>query len=147
MPIFGAESKAKLATVHPSLQLVFNDVIKKWDCKVLYGRRTTAEQVMLYAQGRTRPGAIVTDKDGIHNLSNHQRTVKIKGVEYGLAVDVAPYPIQWNDTERFYAFSGFVIGVAYKLGVDIRWGGDWDSDRDLHDQKLYDLPHFEVVLP
>lgn len=146
MPVFGLESRTKLATVHPDLQTLFNEVIKYWDCKVTDGRRTTAEQVALYAKGRTQPGPIVTDKDGIHSLSNHQLTALVKGKNYGLAVDVAPYPIQWNDTERFYAFAGFVLGVAKMKGINIRWGGDWDSDRDLHDQKLYDLPHFEIVL-
>ena len=45
---------------------------------------------------------------------------------------------------RFYNFAGTVQGVAKMLNIKIRWGGDWDSDNDLKDQTLYDLPHFEL---
>ena len=30
------------------------------------------------------------------------------------------------------------------MGVDIRWGGDWNGDFNLKNQNFYDLPHFEV---
>ena len=42
------------------------------------------------------------------------------------------------------AFGSFVRGVAYKMGVEIRWGGDWDGDFDLKDQTFMDLVHFEI---
>ena len=60
------------------------------------------------------------------------------------AVDVAPYPIDWNDTERFGRFAGFVLGMAAAMGIPLRWGGDWDRDNDTHDQKFNDLVHFEL---
>jgi hypothetical protein len=62
-----------------------------------------------------------------------------------LAADVAPYPIDWEDYERFYWFGGYVIGAADSLGLAIRWGGDWDSDMDFKDQTLVDLIHFEIM--
>lgn len=34
--------------------------------------RTTERQKALYAQGRTKPGPIVTERDGVTNLSEHQ---------------------------------------------------------------------------
>jgi hypothetical protein len=61
------------------------------------------------------------------------------------AVDVAPYPIDWNDFKRFYHFAGIVRAVAHQRGVKIRWGGDWDSDFDFKDERFLDLPHFELV--
>jgi peptidoglycan L-alanyl-D-glutamate endopeptidase CwlK len=48
-------------------------------------------------------------------------------------VDVAPYPIDWEDYEKFYWFGGY-----------IRWGGDWDGDGDFKDQTLVDLVHWEI---
>ena len=146
MPVFSKTSKRILATVHPDIQDVMNYVVARWDCKVLWGLRTIKEQQVLYAQGRTTPGPIVTNADGITKLSNHQRTVIVAGKSYGCAVDIAPFPVDWKDTERFYAFGGYVLGIAAVLGIRLRWGGDWDMDRDLRDQKLYDLPHFEIVL-
>ena len=38
------------------------------------------------------------------------------------AVDVAPYPIDWNDPDRFYHFAGYVRGIAEGMGIKIRWG-------------------------
>jgi peptidoglycan LD-endopeptidase CwlK len=31
------------------------------------------------------------------------------------------------------------------MGIEIRWGGDWDGDGDLSDHKFNDLPHFELI--
>lgn len=61
-----------------------------------------------------------------------------------MGIDVAPYPIDWNDIKRFYHFGGFVQSRAESLGIKLRWGGDWDSDRDLNDQTFMDLVHFEL---
>ena len=61
-----------------------------------------------------------------------------------LAVDVAPYPIDWKDRERFTYFAGFVMGIAASMGLTIRWGGDWDRDTELKDNNFDDLPHFEI---
>lgn len=78
------------------------------------------------------------------------RTLNSKHVyplnEPSLAVDVAPYPIKWNDYLRFYAFAGFVLGTATEMGIKIRSGMDWDSDREFNDQSFHDLPHYELVL-
>jgi len=59
------------------------------------------------------------------------------------AVDMAPYPIDWDDTHQMYMFGGFVRGVAVSNGIPIRAGQDWDGDFDLKDQTFNDLVHFE----
>lgn len=68
-----------------------------------------------------------------------------------LAADVVPWfperpHIRWDDREAFYFFGGFVLGAAAKMGISVRWGGDWDRDEDLHDQSFFDLPHFELII-
>lgn len=52
-----------------------------------------------------------------------------------------------KDVARWYYFGGFVQGVAAERDIDIRWGGDWDSDRQINDQTFDDLPHFEIRNP
>jgi hypothetical protein len=37
-----------------------------------------------------------------------------------------------------------VRGVAWKLGIEVVSGSDWDSDYVLNDQSFYDLPHWET---
>lgn len=129
MPQFSKLSRAKLSTCHPDLQLLFNEIIKFFDCRIMEGHRDEQAQEQAFRDGKS-------DKrwpDGRHNSFP------------SMAVDVYPLPIDFTNTEAFYYFAGFVKGYAQKMGIKIRYGGDWDSDNDLKDQKLFDLVHFEIV--
>ena len=128
MPYFGTKSKKALATCHPKLQEVFNEVIKKVDCSVLEGHRNKAKQNKAYEEGRSK----LKYPNGNHNAVP------------SMAVDVVPYPIDWNDRERFHLFAGFVIGVARGMGIKLRWGGDWNMNWFVSDNNFDDLPHFEL---
>ncbi len=108
-------------------------MIKHYDCSVTCGRRGEEEQNAAYAEGRSKLK---------FPESKHNKTPS-------LAVDVVPYfkaspHIRWEDKEKFYEFGGFVQGVAKVLGINIRWGGNWDKNDELHDQTFFDLPHFEI---
>lgn len=124
MPAFSGKSAARLAEVDPRLQEVFNEVIKHFDCTILEGLRSPERQAQLVADGKSK-------------------TLDSKHLK-GLAVDAAPYPVDWNDRERFSYFAGFVVGIAASKGIALRWGGDWDNDRLLDDNTFDDLPHFEL---
>ena len=128
MPQFGRRSKEQLSSCHPDLQKLFNEVIKYYDCTILEGYRSNENQLKAFNAGKSR-----IKSGGKHNQSP------------SLAADVAPWPIDWKDKDRFYHFAGIVQGIAKMLNIKIRWGGDWDSDNDLKDQTLYDLPHFELI--
>ena len=52
--------------------------------------------------------------------------------------------MDWEDRERQTLFAGFVLGIARGLGITVRWGGDWDMDFDVQDNKFDDFPHFEI---
>ncbi len=131
----------KLRTTHVDLQTLFQVVVKFFDCTITYGVRTTEEQQALYARGRTEPGGIVTNCDGVIAKSNHQG---------GFAVDSVPYPIDWKDKNRMKYFAGFVIGIARMLkeqgliDSEIRSGYDWDGDTQVKDTNFIDLPHFQI---
>ena len=143
MGTFGKSSREKLDTAHKDLQTLFEEVVKHFDCTVVYGHRSPEEQNKLYQQGRTLPGGIVTYKDGYEKLSKHNYSPS-------LAVDVVPYPINWKDVDRIRYFAGFVMGIAKMLkgqGLienDIVWGADWDNDTELSDESFVDLPHFQI---
>ncbi len=128
MPQFGKTSLEKLATCHPDLQKLFGEVIKHYDCTIIEGHRSDEDQLKAFNAGKSK----------IKSGGNHNQTPS-------LAVDVVPWPVDWNDKNRFYHFAGRVQGIAQMLNIKIRWGGDWDSDNDLKDQNFYDLPHFELV--
>ena len=129
MPSFSTRSKSNLDQAQPDLQRLFKEVIKHYDCTVICGHRRQEEHDKAVAEGMSK----VRFPDSQLNSSPAR------------AVDVVPYPIDWDDREGFYAFGGFVKGVASQKGIKIRWGGDWDSDNDLHDQNFIDLPHFELA--
>ena len=132
MPKFLKESIEQLNTCHADLQMLFIEVIKHWDCKIICGSRDEEEQNKAFEEGKSKKQ---------FPFSNHNKLPSD-------AADAVPYPIIWEnknpkDLARWYAFAGFVLGVASQKGIKIRWGGDWDSDKDFKDQKFDDLPHFE----
>ena len=128
MPYFSKRSKSRLSTCDERLQEVFTEVIKHVDCSVLEGHRSKERQNKLYDEGRTK----VKYPNGRHN-SNPSK-----------ACDVTPYPVDWKDRERQTLFAGFVIGVARSMGYNVRWGGDWDMDFQVMDNRFDDFPHFEI---
>ena len=125
---FGKKSKQRLETCDKRLQEIFNEVIKTVDCSVLEGHRSKDRQNALYKEGKTK----VTYPKGRHNSFP------------SLAVDVAPYPIDWGDRERFHLFAGFVLGIAKSMDINHRWGGDWNRNWQVDDNKFDDFPHFEL---
>ena len=128
MPKFGKTSKYRLLSCDYRLQKVLDEVIKYVDCSVLEGHRDERTQDKLYNEGKTK----VRYPMGRHN-SNPSR-----------AVDVVPYPIHWKDRERFHLFAGFVLGIARSMGIKLRWGGDWNMNFEVDDNKFDDFPHFEL---
>lgn len=132
---FSTSSQEKLSSCALDLQTIFNEVIKRIDCAVICGHRGEVKQNIAYN----------TDKSDLrwpHSKHNGKPS---------RAVDVVPYPIDWEDRTRFYYFAGIVMGIAERLKLqgkvshDIRWGRDWDGDNVFTDQKFNDLPHFELI--
>lgn len=128
-PTFSSRSLAALGTAHPDLRRLFHEVVRHVDCTVLEGHRDHESQEQALVEGRS---ALAWPKSK-HNAFP------------ALAVDVVPYPINWLDTQRMHYFAGFVKGVALGLGIRIRWGGDWDGGTRTDDERLRDLPHFEII--
>jgi len=128
MPRFGRRSRKNLETCNEDLQELFNEVIKYFDCTVIQGHRGKEEQNKYFDEGKSK----VKYPNGRHNANPSN------------AVDVVPYPIDWKDTDRMYYFAGFVKGIAYKMGIPIRWGGDWNDNTEVKDTNFKDLPHFEL---
>lgn len=129
MPKFSEISQARLATCDERLQRVFNRVIEHFDCIILEGHRGQEFQDLCFRLGKSK----VKFPDGKHN------SIPSK------AVDVLPFPVDWNDTLRMAFFAGYVVATAAEMGIKLRWGGDWDKDTQLKDEKFVDFPHFEIV--
>lgn len=118
--------------LHPSLVEKVQKVLAAmaalgFPMKVVQGLRTAEQQAALYAQGRTAPGKIVTNADGVTHKSNHQ--ARQDGL--GHAVDCAFVgPDPFADSLPWGAY-----GACCKA-VGLAWGGDWKS--------ITDRPHAEL---
>jgi peptidoglycan L-alanyl-D-glutamate endopeptidase CwlK len=130
MPKFSALSQSRLNMCHPDLKAIFQKVIQDFDCSILEGHRDEATQSLYFKEGKSKVQ---------YPFSKHNRLPS-------LAVDAAPYPVDWNDKKRFCFFAGYVMGVAKMLKIKLCWGGDWDNDKDLKDQTFNDLVHFELIV-
>lgn len=129
MPTFSNLSEKRLSTCAQPLQDLLREAIKHVDFTVLYGHRGQDEQDDAYRSGAS------TLK---WPLSKHNQSPS-------LAVDVAPYPIDWNDTARFARLFGFIERIAQEKGIKIRWGADWNNNYRTKDERLVDMPHIELV--
>lgn len=135
MPSFSAVSKMRLQECADDLQIVMNEAIKIIDFSVTCGYRNEKEQQKAVELKRSKL-----------NYPNSKHNKKPS-----LAVDIAPYPIDWKNLGRFKFVAGIVLGIAYAfyeqdiIKHKIRWGGDWNRNYDITDDKWTDLPHFEIV--
>ena len=158
MPEFGPASRAQLATIHPDLQKVLQAVVARWDCTILEGKRSLAQQQQNVAKGVSKT---IESK----HLAAYSENPTL-GVD---AVDVAPFPLKWpeqsaqwkqlvatltpaqlalvgafaKDLARWYYFAGYVLGTGDQMGIPLRHGGDWNGNREIDDQAFDDLPHIE----
>jgi hypothetical protein len=137
MPSFSSSSKEALQTCHPSLQATCRHVIEVYDFTVIGGHRGKARQNHLVEASRSQ----VEWPNSKHNETPSR------------AVDIAPYPIDWEARGRFHVLAGHMMmafhGLQQEREIDealsLRWGGDWDGDGVLDDQQFDDLPHFELI--
>ncbi len=112
----------RIGNVHPVVKQGAEEIIRRAYKQGIYvlfsdGYRSNAEQNALYAQGRTKPGKIVTNARGGQSLHN-----------YGLAIDMfitnqAGTTASWNVSDLRK-----VAQIAKGLGFE--WGGDWKTFKD-----------------
>jgi peptidoglycan LD-endopeptidase CwlK len=121
-------TEKKLVGVHAGVAEKARELVKlAYDnginIAVTHGLRTFDEQNDLYAQGRTKPGKIVTNAKGGQSIHN-----------YGLAFDFAVFNDDYSVT---WAGNGYnkVGKLGQQLGLE--WGGAWKSFKD--------LPHFQYT--
>ena len=129
MSDFSIKSRANLIGCHSDLQKLAHRVIRIHDCSVLTGFRAEDEQNKLYEEGFSK----VQYPNSKHNTMPSR------------AIDIVPYPIDYEDTKRFYYFAGIVMGVAREMNIKLIWGGCWKNDNRFNANRWNDLAHFELL--
>ena len=138
--VFGEKSKEELNTVDRRLREVMVHVLTIMDITVLEGRRSWARQQELLDR-KPKPATTLEPGESKHNPPDEDDLDWLS-----LAVDVAPYPVDWEDPKRFIYMAGIIISIGAALGYKIRWGGNWDMDSEpITDQDFQDLVHFELL--
>lgn len=127
---YAAVSAQRLSTLHPRLAELGTRLLDQCAAAglalmVTQGLRTMAEQNALYAQGRAKPGKIVTHARAGQSFHN-----------FGLAFDVlvldAMGKARWSDTHPGWRQAGL---TGENLGLE--WGGRWTEFKD--------TPHFQLT--
>jgi peptidoglycan L-alanyl-D-glutamate endopeptidase CwlK len=133
----------RISYLHPKLREeaidIYDEVVLaltgKAICRFSFTFRTFAEQDALYAQGRNKPGRIVTNAKGGQSYHN-----------YGLAIDIALLIDKdgngTHETASWDIKTDFdkdgksdwqeIVAIFKRYGWS--WGGDW---------KFLDTPHFQ----
>lgn len=141
----------RLVGVDERLQRVVKRAIElsKQDFMVLEGVRTRQQCMTNYGKGRTIAQCVAKDVPAQYANPNAAKVTWLndpfasKHVT-GKAVDLVPYPVDWNDLKKFDVIAKAMLQAAKELGVAVRWGADWDGDGKPRERGESDSPHFEV---
>ena len=137
---FGKASRKRYKTLHYKLQMIMDEAIQVFDLTIVCGFRNKRAQEKAFNEGKSKKHW----PDSNHNQDPSS------------AVDIAPWDqsmrrgrgdIDWNNRDRFILLAGIIKGIAHKLDIAIRWGGDFNGDTFMRDQKFIDMPHIELVNP
>jgi peptidoglycan L-alanyl-D-glutamate endopeptidase CwlK len=124
-----ANSAARLAKAHHLLQTLFQEVASHADIVILDSQRGRAAQELAFRAGHSK----VHFGQSAHNWAP------------AIALDVCPKPIDWKDHQPFVDLGQkIVLPLAKTLNIPIRWGGDWNRNGLLTDERFVDLPHYEL---
>ena len=144
-------SLGRLEGVNPELVKVVKRAIEitPQDFMVVEGVRSKEQCYINYGKGRTV--AQCTAK-GVPAKYAQPKLAKVTWLNNplsskhvsGKAVDLVPYPVNWNDLTKFDQVAKAMFAAAKELGVSIRWGADWDNDGNYREKGEYDSPHFEL---
>lgn len=134
MAKFSEKSFLLLRKCHKDIQVVAMAVIEKIDFTILESTIRTKEQQEQFV------------KDGKSKTMNSKHLIVPSQ-----AIDIAPYPIDWNDKTRFAYLAGYWLGVAERfkslrlITSTFRWGGDWNQNSNIKDESFQDLAHIEII--
>lgn len=129
---FDERSLKRLETCHRDLQLVMSNALQLRSIQVRTGFRSRREQNIAVNAGKSKTR---------WPRSKHNR-------KPSHAVDILPYPFKtemWKQMSVWRDLASVVLMEAARLDIKMRWGGDWDNDGDMSDERFIDCPHFELV--
>jgi peptidoglycan L-alanyl-D-glutamate endopeptidase CwlK len=146
---FSKTSTDRMVGLHPDLLRVINKAAeladKSEDFLIVEGLRSKEQMMINYGKGRTKAQCELKGVPGKYANPAIARVTWLNdplksnhGVQsdgYGHAVDVAPYPVDWNDIARFKRLATLIQQAAQEEDVAVELGAFW---------KQADYPHVEL---
>ena len=123
--------------ITPQDFMVVEGVRSKEQCYINYGKGRTAAQCIAKGVPASYAQPKLAKVTWLNNPLDSKHVT-------GKAVDLVPYPVDWNDLSKFDQVAKAMFAAAKELGVSIRWGADWDNDGNYREKGEYDSPHFEL---
>ena len=96
------------------------EAIQYYNFKIICGHRNKSAQNKAYREGYSKL---------LYPKSRHNKNPST-------AIDIVPWPIDWNDIARFHFMAGVVLTVAKQFYIKLEWGGNWKNFKD--------MPHFQL---
>lgn len=122
---FGKTSLDRMEGVHPLLrecaERVLSYEIMDLTVPPYGGLRTIEDQRELVARGASQT------LNSLH---------RVQSTGYGHAIDLVPYPVNWDDTFRFALMGSLMFRAANEIVMPLDWGGHW--------KRFKDYPHFQL---
>lgn len=115
MPKFSKRSLTNIAQCEPDLQKIANELIKEMDVMVICGHRNQADQDAAFKNGYSK----VRWPNSKHNSTPSR------------AMDVVPYPLNWEARAKFLEMREKMKAIAARLEIPVRFIS-------------WDLPHIEL---
>lgn len=162
---FSNRSLNNLEGVHDSLIAIAKRAIaiSTQDFMIIEGVRSREQCMINYGKGRTPaqctakgiPASYANPSHAkvtwLNNPFNSKHCKQADGT--GHAIDVVPYPVDWNDLSKFDAIAKALFDAEKQLiaegvipkNTNLRWGADWDKDGKLRERGESDSPHFEIL--
>jgi len=126
---YSERSLKNLESCDRHIKFIMLEVIKRVDCSIIWGHRGEKEQDIAFHTGYSEKEY----PDSKHNVYPSE------------AIDVIPYPSKWEKERNFYFLAGEIFAIAYIFNIELRWGGDFNCDRNFYNDRWLDLGHFEIV--
>jgi len=145
MNVFGTDSRAKLAQLHPDLVRIAELAIisTPFDWRIVQTARTIAQQREYFLAGKSKvnPDAYPTP-EALYAAAKH---VVGPGAPLARAMDVAIVGKDPYNVPSLMYLSGVIRRISIELGIPIRQGCDFDRDGLLNEAGTFiDLPHHEL---
>lgn len=153
-------TRDRVAKLHPKIRNEVYDILLDLEvnhnvkARIVQGLRTFKEQDDIYAQGRTRPGKVVTKAKGGQSFHNYGLAIDFclihpdGTISWSIHEDMDKDGIKdWDEIQAAFAAKGYALGERFgdNPHVDKTFGLKWEDCLALHDAGKVDKQGYIII--